>query len=86
MSPTHAGASPDPDTHTLAGRLGAALTWIQMVGHHPVVNPSRNPWTPPPSRVPAFVWFLTAFVALTMLFLYWFFVAGGGGGFIYTGF
>ncbi|HSN11061.1 MAG TPA: hypothetical protein VLS51_02990 [Propionibacteriaceae bacterium] len=86
MSREPAGSSPVPETPTLAARLGAALTWLQGIGHHPVVNPSRNPWTPPPTRVPWVVWFAGAFLALTALFLYWFFVADGGGGFIYTGF
>jgi len=51
-----------------------------------MVNPARSPWTPPASRPHPVLWFLIAFVAMTALFLYWFFVADGSGGFIYAGF
>ena len=86
MSPVPAGSSPGPEPGPVAAWLGAALDRIQAAGTQPTVNPSRQPWTPPESRVNPFVWFLGAFLALTALFLYWFFVADGSGGFIYTGF
>jgi len=62
------------------------LDRIQAAGSEPSVNPVRTPWTPRATQPHPFAWFLVAFVAMTALFLYWFFVADGSGGFIYTGF
>jgi hypothetical protein len=86
MSPVPAGSSPAPEPGRIVARLTYALDRIQAAGNEPAVNPSRTPWTPPTIRPHPVVWFLAAFVALTALFLYWFFVADGPGGFIYTGF
>ena len=86
MSPVPAGSSAAPEHPTVSARLSAALDRVQAAGTEPSVNPARTPWTPPQTRPHPFLWFLAAFVALTALFLYWFFVADGSGGFIYTGF
>ena len=86
MSPEPAGSSPAPERRTVAAWLSAALDRIQGLGPEPTVNPTRAPWTPRASRVSPITWFVAAFVAMTALFLYWFFVADGSGGFIYAGF
>ena len=86
MSPVPAGSSPAPEYSIVATWLGTALDRIQAAGSEPMVNPARSPWTPPTSRPHPLLWFLAAFVAMTALFLYWFFVADGSGGFIYAGF
>lgn len=86
MSPEPAGTSPTPELRPVAAWLSSALDRIQAVGSDPVVNPARTQWTPPTTQPHPVLWFLAAFVALTALFLYWFFVADGSGGFIYTGF
>jgi hypothetical protein len=86
MSPVPAGSSPAPEPRTIVAWLTSALDRIQAAGNEPTVNPARTPWTPPGTRPHPVISFLAAFVALTALFLYWFFVADGSGGFIYTGF
>jgi len=86
MSPMPAGNSRAPEPRTITPWLTAALDRIQALGTDPAVNPVRTPWTPPATQPHPFARFLVAFVALTALFLYWFFVADGSGGFIYTGF
>ncbi len=86
MSPVPAGTSPEAERPTVAVRLSAALDRIQAAGIPPVVNPARSPWTPPATRRSPFLWFVGAFVATALLVLFWFFVAGGSGGFIYAGF
>lgn len=86
MSREPAGSSPAPEHSAVATWLSTALDRIQAAGSEPMVNPSRSPWEPPGSRPHPVVWFLAAFVAMTALFLFWFFVADGSGGFIYTGF
>ena len=86
MSPEPAGSSLAPEPTTIVARLGAALDQIQAFGDEPAVNPLRTAWTPPATSPHPLVWFLVSFVAMTALFLYWFFVADGAGGFIYAGF
>ena len=86
MSPSPVGSSHVPEPGTPRAWLTDALDRLQALGNEPAVNPVRTPWTPPESQPHALAWFLVAFVALTALFLYWFFVADGSGGFIYAGF
>ena len=87
MSPEPAGSSPvQPETASIAARLGGLLDLIQSAGPQPSVNPSRNPWVAPTLHRGPWFWFLASFAATCALVLFWFFGADTSGGFIYAGF
>lgn len=62
------------------------LDRLQAAGEKPVVNPPKQPWTPPADTATFWRTFMWGFIALALLVVFWVTFTGDRPGFIYAGF